>query len=105
MGERANPNETIEWGLGDQPDEYLKIDFEKERIKEAPHYENLFVSSPFFWENKVTWYRTRKNLYSYFAELNRETGVLNIIWNKLPSDAKRYSTEHIYQCEKANLKF
>ena len=105
MGERTSPNEVREWGLGDQPDEYLKLDFEKEKIKDAPYYENFFVSNPLFWENKVTWHRTKKNSYGFFAELNRETGVLNIIWNKLPSDSKRYSTEHIYQCEKAKMKF
>lgn len=103
MGDRTNPNK--EWGIGDQPDEYLKIDFEKEKIKDAPYFENFFVSNLLFWVNKVTWYRTKKNSYSFFAELNRETGVLKIIWNKLPSNSEAYSTEHIYQCKKANMKF
>ena len=103
LGDQTKPKK--EWGIGDQPDEYLKINFEKEKIIEAPYYENFFVSNPVFRRNKVTWNRLKKNKYMFFAELNRENGVLNIVWNKLPTDSQRYSTEHIYQCEKANLKF
>jgi len=103
LGDRTNPK--IEYGIGDQQDEYLKIDFDKEKIVSAPYYENIFVSNPLFQIDKVTWHRTKKKSYSFFSELDRKTGQLNIIWNKLPSGTEAYSTEHIYECSKAEMKF
>ena len=103
LGDQTKPKK--EWGIGDQPDEYLKINFEEEKIVEAPYYENKFVSNPVFWQKYVSWNRLKKNKYMFFAELNRETGVLNIVWNKLPTNSEAYSTEHVYQCKKSEFKF
>lgn len=97
-------NRTI-YGAGDIEDEYIVIDFEKEKIKSAPYYRNIFVTNPLFQADEVSWDGFKKNVFSYSVRLNRKNGRLWIIYNQLPPEAGKLSWEYNYDCEEAKLKF
>jgi len=97
-------NRTI-YGAGDKEDEYIVIDFEKEKIKSAPYYVNKFLTYPLFQADEVGWDRRKKNEFSYSVRLNRKNGRLWIIYNQLPTEPGVFSWEYNYDCEDAKLKF
>ena len=93
-------------GEGDIKDEYLKIDFDKEKIISAPNYEGFWKTNVIFDPNIVKWNGSKKGVYSYSAELNRETGKLWIIWNQFKTKYTiREAWEYNYDCSKAKMKF
>ena len=93
-------------GEGDVEDEYLKIDFEKEKIISAPNYEGFWKTSVIFQPTSVDWHGSKKGVYSYSAKLDRETGKLWIIRNQFKTKYTiREAWEYNYTCSKAKMKF
>ena len=109
LGERneftENGTKTFEFGIGDKEDEYLVIDFEKERIKSAPYYQGFFSTNFTFQPEKITWSKTKKNNYTFYVELNRVSGRLQIIYNSLPTGIGSYNEEYFYTCENFKTRF
>ena len=93
-------------GQGDVKDEYLKIDFNKEKIISAPNYEGSWKTRVIFKPSIVTWQGSKKGVYSYTAELDRETGKLSIIRNQFKTKYTiREAWGYNYNCTKAKMKF
>ena len=103
-GDRTSQGVKTEYRQGEIKDEYLKIDFEREKIISAPHYIGFIKPSVLFKLDELVWYDGKENHYGFFAALSRVTGKLQIIWNNFETN-NRWSTEYNYSCSKGNLKF
>ena len=111
-GDRTILGKTQDYGPGDIEDEYLKIDFDKEKIISVPHYTRGYFGidgfgrdSVLFKDVELVWYGKKKDVYSYHASLNRQTGKLKILYNQSSSKPERESTEYNYSCSRTKLKF
>jgi hypothetical protein len=103
-GDKTSPGVSIDYKKGDIKDEFLKIDFEKEKIISAPHYVGFIKPSVLFRLDKLSWYDSKTNYYIFFSDLNRVSGELKITWNNMETNNK-WSTLYYYDCSKGNLKF
>ena len=103
-GEQTSPGVKTEYKQGEIKDEYLKIDFEKEKIISAPHYHGFIKPSVLFKLDELVWYDGKESHYGFFALLSRVTGELKIVWNNIETN-NIWSTLYYYSCSKGNLKF
>ena len=103
-GDKRTKGVIIDYKKGDIKDEFLKIDFEKEKIISAPHYVGFIKPSVFFELEKLSWYDSKKDDYLFFSLLNRVSGELKISWTNMQTNNK-WSTLYYYDCSKGNLKF